>query len=173
MFTSRRPPPTQCPSRCKPANSPFTFAIPGPDGKFGPTHADMISEANQNFYGIDIDHDLDSKDDIVTAEMAVPVNNEIHLLMHSKDVGHSFFVPELRIQQDFVPGNGPFPAFHSHQSWPIRDCLHATVRSRTLQHEGVSPVLSQEDFDAWLKEASRTAVMRYQLRACCGEQIFV
>jgi cytochrome c oxidase subunit II len=45
-----------------------------------------------------------SKDDIVTARMAVPVNREIHLLMHTKDVGHSFFVPELRVQQDFVPG---------------------------------------------------------------------
>jgi cytochrome c oxidase subunit 2 len=26
------------------------------------------------------------------------------LSLHAKDVGHAFFVPELRIQQDFVPG---------------------------------------------------------------------
>ena len=45
-----------------------------------------------------------SKDDVVTAEMGVPVNKEIHLLMHAKDVGHSFYVRELRLQQDFVPG---------------------------------------------------------------------
>jgi cytochrome c oxidase subunit 2 len=82
----------------------FYFRYPGPDGKFGPTHPDMISEANQNFFGLDTSHDPDSKDDIVTAEMAVPVNREIHLLMHSKDVGHAFFVPELRVHQDFVPG---------------------------------------------------------------------
>src|ERR1035438_5127477 len=63
---------------------------PGPDGKFGPIHADHISEATQNFYGLDTDHDQDSKDDIVTAQMAIPVNREIHLLMHTKDVGHSF-----------------------------------------------------------------------------------
>jgi len=36
--------------------------------------------------------------------MAIPVNRDIHLLMHAKDVGHSFYVPELRVQQDFVPG---------------------------------------------------------------------
>jgi cytochrome c oxidase subunit 2 len=36
--------------------------------------------------------------------MAIPINREIHLLMHSKDVGHAFFVPELRVHQDFVPG---------------------------------------------------------------------
>src|SRR6201997_3452743 len=82
----------------------FYFRYPGPDGKFGPLHADKISEANENFFGLDQTNDPDSKDDIVTAEMAIPVNREIHLLMHAKDVGHSFFVPELRVQQDFVPG---------------------------------------------------------------------
>src|SRR5437773_11866243 len=64
----------------------------------------MICEASQNVFGLDLDHGPDSKDDIVTAEMAVPANREIHLLMHSKDVGHSLFVPELRVQQDFLPG---------------------------------------------------------------------
>src|SRR6202051_3474577 len=82
----------------------FYFRYPGPDGKFGPLHPDLISEANQNFFGLDTEHDPDSKDDIVTAEMAIPVNREVHLLMHSKDVGHAFFVPELRVHQDFVPG---------------------------------------------------------------------
>src|ERR1700682_6408991 len=82
----------------------FYFRYPGPDGKFGPLHADQINEANQNFFGLDTSHDADSKDDIVTAEMAIPVNKEIHLLMHAKDLGHSFYVRELRVQQDFVPG---------------------------------------------------------------------
>src|SRR5581483_4738578 len=82
----------------------FYFRYPGPDGTFGPIHPDMLSEANQNFFGLDTTKDADSKDDIVTAEMAIPVNRQINLLMHSKDLGHSFFVPELRIHQDFVPG---------------------------------------------------------------------
>src|SRR5258708_1217920 len=82
----------------------FYFRYPGPDGRFGPIHPEQISESNANFFGLDTTHDQDSKDDIVAAEMAIPVNREIHLLMHSKDVGHSFYVPQLRIQQDFVPG---------------------------------------------------------------------
>ena len=82
----------------------FYFRYPGPDGKFGPLHPERINEATQNLFGLDPDHDPDSRDDIVTAEMAIPVNKEIHLLMHAKDVGHSFFVRELRVQQDFVPG---------------------------------------------------------------------
>ena len=34
----------------------------------------------------------------------MPVNRPVALTLHSKDVGHAFYVPELRIQQDFVPG---------------------------------------------------------------------
>src|ERR1700686_3626946 len=82
----------------------FYFRYPGPDGTFGPLHADKISEANANFFGLDTTSDGDSKDDIVTAEMAIPVNREIHLLMHSKDVGHSFYVPDLGAHQAFAPG---------------------------------------------------------------------
>src|ERR1700720_3526230 len=31
----------------------FYFRYPGPDGKFGPLHPDLISEANGNFFGLD------------------------------------------------------------------------------------------------------------------------
>ena len=34
----------------------------------------------------------------------MPVSRPILLTLHAKDVGHAFYVPELRIQQDFVPG---------------------------------------------------------------------
>src|SRR5271169_6260450 len=37
----------------------FYFRYPGPDGSFGSIHPDMISEANANFYGLDVDHDAD------------------------------------------------------------------------------------------------------------------
>src|SRR5271169_2023901 len=40
----------------------FYFRYPGPDGKFGPLHADKISEANQNFFGLDPNSDPDSRD---------------------------------------------------------------------------------------------------------------
>jgi cytochrome c oxidase subunit 2 len=82
----------------------FYFRYPGPDGKFGPLHPELINEGNQNLFGLDPEHDVESRDDIITAEMAIPVNKEVHLLMHAKDVSHSFYVPALRIHQDFVPG---------------------------------------------------------------------
>jgi cytochrome c oxidase subunit 2 len=36
--------------------------------------------------------------------MAIPVNRDIRLILRSKDVIHSFWVPWLRLKQDTVPG---------------------------------------------------------------------
>ncbi len=130
----------------------FYFRYPGPDGKFGPIHPELISESSENFFGLDPTHDLDSKDDIVTAEMAIPVNREVRLLMHSKDVGHSFFVRELRIQQDFVPGLDLSVHFT-----PSKIGRYEIVCTQLcgLGHYNMKAYLdvkSQEDFEKWLKQ---------------------
>ena len=66
-------------SRGKQFNWEITY--PGPDGK------------------------LDTKDDFkVDNEMHVPVNTVIRVRLTSNDVIHSFFLPNLRIKQDAVPG---------------------------------------------------------------------
>ena len=80
------------------------FRYPGPDGKFGPVHVEKVDDATGNFLGLDRDRDADSKDDIVTATLAIPVNQPVEVILRSKDVTHSFFVRELRLKQDLVPG---------------------------------------------------------------------
>ncbi|MGA8153631.1 MAG: cytochrome C oxidase subunit II [Terriglobales bacterium] len=130
----------------------FYFRYPGPDGKFGPLHADQISEANANFFGLDTTHDQDSKDDIVTAEMAVPINREIHLLMHAKDVGHSFFVPALRVQQDFVPGLDLSVHFTATQVGKYEIVCTQLCGLGHYNMKAYLYVYSQEDFDNWLKK---------------------
>src|SRR5258707_8644723 len=81
----------------------FYFRYPGIDAKFGPLHPDKIDEGNSNFFGLAPANDLESRADIVSAELAVPVNREIQRLMHAKNVVHSFYVRDLRIQQACVP----------------------------------------------------------------------
>jgi cytochrome c oxidase subunit 2 len=130
----------------------FYFRYPGPDGTFGPLHADQISEANANFFGLDTTHDQDSKDDIVTAEMAIPVNREIHLLMHSKDVGHSFYVPELRIQQDFVPGLDVTVHFTATKVGKYEIVCTQLCGLGHYNMKAYLEVKSQEDYDAWIKQ---------------------
>ena len=82
----------------------FYFRYPGRDGRFGAVHPELIDDGNSNFFGLDPANDTTARDDIVSASLVVPVNRPVLLTLHAKDVGHAFYVPELRIQQDFVPG---------------------------------------------------------------------
>ena len=116
----------------------FYFRYPGPDGKFGPLHPEMINEANENFFGLDTTNDPDSKDDIVTAEMAIPVNREIHLA-HALERSRALVLRAgVKSAAGFCSRLGPLCALHGNEDREIRDCLHAALRFGPLQHEGVS-----------------------------------
>ncbi len=70
---------------------------------FGRTDPKLIND-QENPVGLD-PKDPASKDDIVSVNrMAIPVNRNIQVILRSKDVTHSFFVPALRFKQDTVPG---------------------------------------------------------------------
>ena len=130
----------------------FYFRYPGPDGKFGPLHPDLISEATENFFGLDTQNDPDSKDDIVAAEMAIPVNREINLLMHTKDLGHSFYVPALRIQQDFVPGLDLSLHFTATKVGKYEIVCTQLCGLGHYNMKAYLEVMSPEDYDAWIKK---------------------
>ena len=81
----------------------YTFRYPGPDGKFGMLDPHLVNAPAGNPLGLD-PNDPAGKDDIVVPTLTVPVDREIELLLRSQDVVHNFFVRELRLQQDAVPG---------------------------------------------------------------------
>ena len=130
----------------------FYFRYPGPDGSFGPIHPDMITESTSKFLGLDQTNDQASKDDIVTAEMAIPVNREIRLLMHAKDVSHSFYVPALRIHQDFVPGLDLQLHFTATKIGKYEIVCSQLCGLGHYNMKAYLSVMSQQDFDDWLKK---------------------
>jgi len=81
----------------------YNFRYPGPDGKFGRLDPKQVSASSGNPLGLDMS-DPASKDDIVVPTVTVPVDHEVELLLRSQDVIHNFYVRELRLQQDAVPG---------------------------------------------------------------------
>jgi cytochrome c oxidase subunit II len=81
----------------------YTFRYPGPDGKFGKLDPALVNAPAGNPLGLD-PNDPAAKDDIITSTLTVPVNHPVELLLRSQDVVHNFFVRELRLQQDAVPG---------------------------------------------------------------------
>ena len=75
----------------------------GPDGKFGRTDIKLI-DAQENPLGIDRS-DPAAKDDVTTLnQLYLPANKPIIIKLRSKDVIHSFGVPEFRVKQDAIPG---------------------------------------------------------------------
>src|SRR5713226_7548134 len=81
----------------------WSFRHAGPDGKFGRTDIKFINDANGNPFGLD-ESDPAGKDDIVSSTLKVPAGKPILLILRSRDVIHNFFVGELRMKPDLVPG---------------------------------------------------------------------
>ena len=129
----------------------FYFRYAGTDGKFGALHPGLINEANNNFFGLDPANDPAARDDIVSGTLAVPVNRPVLLTLHPQDVGHSFYVPELRIQQDFVPG-----LIISVRFTAVRTGRYEIVCTQLcgLGHYNMRAyleVMQPDQFDTWLK----------------------
>ena len=80
----------------------WNFHYPGKDNLLGRTDPSKIDEPN-NFIGLDPE-DPNSQDDSVVTALSIPVNRPVELILRSKDVIHSFWVPPLRFKQDLVPG---------------------------------------------------------------------
>ncbi len=86
------------------------------------------------------------------AEIAVPADIPIKLVMTSQDVIHSFYVPNLRVKQDVVPGRYSTLWFQANQVgvYPIlcaEYCgnLHSQMFAKLL-------VLPRPAYDKWIED---------------------
>ncbi len=81
----------------------WNIHYPGPDGVFGKTSIDKI-DIESNPLGLDRT-DPAAQDDVTTInQLHLPVGKPVIVYLSSKDVIHSFNLPEMRIKQDAVPG---------------------------------------------------------------------
>jgi cytochrome c oxidase subunit 2 len=135
----------------------WNFHYPGADGKFGRTDLTLVSPTN--LIGLD-ENDAASKDDIVTAgEMHVPVNKAVIVRLRSKDVIHSFFLPNQRVKQDAVPGLAVEIAFTPTLAGSYELACAELCGAQHYKMKGLVTVdASEGDFDKWLstKLAERT-----------------
>lgn len=116
----------------------WNIRYPGPDGKFN------------------------TADDIVTLnEMHIPVGKPVMVRLRSKDVIHSFYLPNFRTKQDTVPGATTQLWFQAKQAgvFDIGCAQHCGV-SHYKMH-GTLTISSPEEFSEWLAEAEIDARRRY------------
>ncbi len=107
----------------------WEILYPGPDGKFG------------------------TQDDFtVENEMHVPVNKVVRIILKSKDVIHSFFLPNLRLKQDAVPGMDILVWFEATKTGKYElPCAELCG----FGHSGMLGWLyvdTPEDYEKWVKE---------------------
>ena len=124
-----------------------------------PSNAIEISVYGQQWWwSYEYDTNGDGKPDIVTAnELVVPVDTPVELLVQSRDVIHSFWIPALFGTRDAVPGRiqkiemkatsiGEFDG----QCKEFCGLSHANMRARAV-------VLSQADYANWLRDQAKDA----------------
>jgi cytochrome c oxidase subunit 2 len=142
----------------------WSVHYPGPDGVFGATDINLITPTN----AIGLDRSDPYAVDDVTAinQLHMPVGKDITIYLTSKDVIHSFGLPQMRVKQDIVPGlmiplhfkptmvtpiESRFPACNADKNcWEI-----ACAQLCGLGHyrmRGFYTVLEVDEFDAWMAE---------------------
>jgi len=129
----------------------WSFRYAGPDGKFGKTDIKLINDANGNPFGLD-EKDPAAKDDIVNAALKVPVGDPTLLIIRSRDVIHNFFVRELRMKQDLVPGMEiPFH-FQADKIGTYEIPCSELCGLGHSQMRSTMEVMSEENFEKWKKD---------------------
>src|ERR1700723_1412492 len=129
----------------------FYFRYAGPDGQFGALHPDKIDDGSGNYFGLDPAIDIAARDDIVVGSLTIPVNKPIWLNLHSKDVGHSFYVRELRMQEDFVPGLNIPLHFTATQVGKYEIVCTQLCGLGHYNMKAYLEVMSEPDYEQWLK----------------------
>ncbi len=79
----------------------WTVRYPGNDGEFGPRNYKLTTPMNP--YGIDFANSA-SYDDVLGSEIVIPVGQAVRFHIMSKDILHSFYIPDFRVQINAVPG---------------------------------------------------------------------
>ncbi|MFP6621069.1 MAG: cytochrome c oxidase subunit II [Pirellulaceae bacterium] len=84
-------------------------------------------------------------------ELHIPVDEDIVVALKSQDVLHSFFLPNLRLKQDIVPGMKQFLWFRATRSGTYDIVCAELCGWGHYKMRGRLVIESREDFDRWLQ----------------------
>ena len=83
----------------------WTVRYGGRDNQIGKHNYKLVTPTN----GLGIDYnDNSSLDDLRAGDIVIPVGKQVRFTINSKDVLHSFYIPEFRVQMNAVPGMPTF-----------------------------------------------------------------
>lgn len=137
----------------------WTVRYPGRDGEFGPRNYKLTTPNNP--YGIDFTNSA-AYDDVLGSEIVIPVNKPVRFHIISKDILHSFYMPDFRVQINAVPGMTTYfqftPTVTSEEMKERKDdpsyefvmlCNKICGSSHFNMQKRVR-VVTQEEYEEWL-----------------------
>ncbi len=141
----------------------WNFQYPGLDGVLGNIELKKVDAANGNIIGRDM-KDPNGKDDFIKGSaLTIPLDRPVIIDVTSKDVIHNLCLTPMRMAQDATPGVKSHVWFVPTKlgEWDIicgQLCGpgHSQMKARLM-------VVSQKDFDDFVKEASEDALKKTQV----------
>jgi cytochrome c oxidase subunit 2 len=134
----------------------WNIHYPGADGKFGKTDIRLVSSDNP--LGLDRS-DGDAKDDLTTInQLFLPVNKPVIVHLSSKDVIHSFGLPQMRVKQDAIPGIVHNVWFEPTKTGEWEIACSQLCGLGHYRMRGFYTIQTQGDFDKWVQEETKNQV---------------
>lgn len=119
----------------------------GADGQLG--KVDVHSYSVDNKFGL-VPDDAAGDDDFSSTELVIPVNKPVHIYLHSRDVIHSFYVPQFRLYQAAVPGRTiAWVWFEPTRTGNFELACSQICGSGHYNMKAPIRVVTQEEFEKW------------------------
>ncbi|MCO6429377.1 MAG: cytochrome c oxidase subunit II [Deltaproteobacteria bacterium] len=107
-----------------------------------------------------------------TGELVVPVDEPVKLLMTSRDVLHSFFIPAMRVKMDVIPKQFTSLWFRPVKTGEYRVfCTEYCGRDHSSMLASLR-VLSKADYERWLNDRSDEAKAARMKPADLGKELY-
>jgi len=129
------------------------------DAKMRKPHIPPTAEVTGRQFNWDLrypgpDGELHTPDDVIRTDGDVhfPVNEEILLIIKSADVLHSFFLPNLRLKQDVVPGMEQYMWFKAKEAGQFDIVCAELCGWGHYKMKGRVTFEPRPSYDEWLKQ---------------------
>jgi cytochrome c oxidase subunit 2 len=126
----------------------WQFRYPGISGQLAPMDVRKITP--QNPFGTDPENPKTAQD-VITTDLVIPVGRPVHVLLHARDVIHSFYVPEFRLYQDCVPGRTiGWVWFQATQTGDFQLACNQLCGTGHYNMKAPIKIVSEDEFQKWL-----------------------
>lgn len=130
----------------------WNVRYPGEDATFGRTDPGLIDLDNP--IGMDTSDPATADDRFYINQIVVPVGHPVHVVLRSRDVIHSFFLPYHRVKQDAVPGMSIDIWFYPTREGTFEIPCTELCGLGHYRMEGQLRVVSESEYQQFIQPAS-------------------